>query len=58
MKNFSLADVKLLDSYCANAYEKEVEFEKEDGTKYSKTVCFYPWEKTDYTDKIRQAFNL
>lgn len=26
MKNFSLADVKLLDSYCANAYEKEVEY--------------------------------
>lgn len=39
-------------------YEKEVEFVKEDGTKYTKTVCFYPWEKTDYTEKIKQAFNL
>lgn len=36
-----------------DTYEKEI-----DTTQGKKTITFFPWEKTDYVDKIKTAFNL
>lgn len=39
-------------------YEKEVVVYDKDGNEEKKTVCFYPWERLDYTEKIKQEFSL
>ncbi|MBQ9312556.1 MAG: methionine adenosyltransferase [Bacteroidales bacterium] len=39
-------------------YEKEVCIIKDGNKEEKKTVWFYPWEKLDYVDKIKQEFNL
>lgn len=39
-------------------YEKEVVVYDKDEKEEKKIVCFYPWERLDYTEKIKQVFGL
>ncbi len=39
-------------------YEKEVVVYDKDEKEEKKTVCFYPWERLDYIEKIKQEFSL
>ncbi|MBQ4420426.1 MAG: methionine adenosyltransferase [Bacteroidales bacterium] len=39
-------------------YEKEVVVYDKDEKEEKKIVCFYPWERLDYTEKIKQEFSL
>ncbi len=39
-------------------YEKEVVVYDKDEKEEKKIVCFYPWERLDYAEKIKQVFGL
>lgn len=39
-------------------YDKYQPSLKKIGDSYYKRVCFYPWEKLDYVEQLRQAFGL
>lgn len=39
-------------------YEKEVVVYDKDEKEEKKIVCFYPWERLDYIEKIKQEFSL
>ncbi|MBR1770039.1 MAG: methionine adenosyltransferase [Bacteroidales bacterium] len=39
-------------------YEKEVTLIGEDKKEEKKLVCFYPWERLDYAQRIKKEFNL